>query len=143
MRKVKDILKHKNRDTVSVRPETPVIEVLQLMADNNIGSAVVMDNDQYAGIVTERDYSRKVILKGKNSSDTHASHIMSTDLPRVSPEDSIGKCMELMSQKHIRYLPVFEGENYKGIISMSDVVQATILTQKEIISQLESYISGG
>lgn len=143
MRKVKDILKHKNRDTVSVRPETPVIEVLQLMADNNIGSAVVMDNDQYAGIVTERDYSRKVILKGKNSSDTHASHIMTTDLPRLSPEDTIGKCMELMSQKHIRYLPVFDGDHYKGIISMSDVVQATILTQKEIISQLESYISGG
>lgn len=143
MRRVKDILSHKNRDTVTVSAETPVIEVIQKMADNNIGSAVVMEQGEYLGIVTERDYTRKVILKGKNSSDTHASHIMTTDLPRLTPDDTVGRCMELMSEKHIRYLPVFGANEFMGIISMTDVVQATIKNQREIISQLESYISGG
>ena len=110
------------------------------MEEKNIGSIVVMVQDNYLGIVTERDYSRKVILKGKHSNDTKVSEIMSDDLPSVKPDDSIEHCMSLMTQRNIRYIPVFDNNKLSGIISMSDVVKETILMQKETISQLESYI---
>lgn len=141
MRKVTDILKKKGKNTVTVSPDTPVIDALRVMEEKNIGSVLVLDNGRYAGILTERDYSRKVILRGRNSSATTVSDIMSTDLPRLLPSDSIDYCMHLMSEKHIRYLPVFDGEELTGIISMSDVVNATIANQKETISHLESYIN--
>jgi CBS domain-containing protein len=141
MRKVADILKKKGSKTVVVTPGTPVIEALRLMDEKNIGSVVVLDEGSYAGILTERDYSRKVILKGRSSADTTVSDIMSTDLPGLLPSDSIDKCMQLMSDKHIRYLPVFEGGQIAGIISMSDVVNATIANQQETISHLENYIN--
>lgn len=111
------------------------------MAEKNIGSVVVMQNEEYLGIMTERDYSRKVILKGKNSTATKVSEIMSTDLPSVNPADSIEHCMQLMTEKNIRYMPVFENNKLTGIISMSDVVKETILAQKETINQLHSYIN--
>jgi CBS domain-containing protein len=110
------------------------------MADQNIGSVVVMENGQYLGIVTERDYSRKVILKGKSSTDTPVTEIMSADLPPVGPSDTIEHCMQLMSDKHIRYLPVFEGKQLVGILSISDVVKETILSQEETITQLKDYL---
>jgi CBS domain-containing protein len=141
--KVADILRRKGANVVSIAPDASVIDVLHVMEEKNIGSVVVMDGAHYKGIVTERDYSRKVILKGKNSSDTLVSEIMTTDLPSVSPDDSIDKCMELMSNKHIRYLPVFDsGAKLAGIISMSDVVGAKLIRQQETISPLEKYISG-
>lgn len=141
--KVADILRRKGANVVSIQPEASVIDVLHVMEDKNIGSVVVLDNGQYKGLVTERDYSRKVILKGKNSSDTPVSEIMTTDLPAVSPDDTIDKCMELMSNKHIRYLPVFDSAGQlAGIISMSDVVGAKLIRQQETISHLEKYISG-
>jgi CBS domain-containing protein len=117
-----------------------VVDALKLMAEKNIGSVIVMRGDQYLGIVTERDYSRKIALKGKNSAATAVSEIMSSDLPFVSPADSIEHCMELMTQKNIRYMPVFENNKLVGIVSMSDVVKETILAQKETINQLQSYI---
>lgn len=141
MRKVSDILKKKGSNTITVTPRTPVIDALRVMDEKNIGSVVVMDEDNYAGILTERDYSRKVILKGRNSADTTVADIMSTDLPQLNPSDSIDRCMQLMSDKHIRYLPVFDGEIVTGIISMSDVVNATIANQQETISHLENYIN--
>ena len=141
MRKVADILKKKGNKTVTVLPVTPVFEALQLMAELNIGSVVVMAEEQYAGILTERDYSRKVILKGKNSAETIAADIMSTDLPHLKPADTIDQCMQLMSDKHIRYLPVFDKGQLAGIISMSDVVNAIIANQKDTISHLENYIN--
>jgi CBS domain-containing protein len=141
--KVADILRRKGANVVSIPPGASVIDALHIMEEKNIGSVVVMEDSQYKGIVTERDYSRKVILKGKNSSDTPVSEIMTTDLPAVSPDDSIDKCMELMSNKHIRYLPVFvAGGQLAGIISMSDVVGAKLIRQQETISHLEKYISG-
>lgn len=141
--KVADILRRKGANVVFITPGASVIDALHIMEEKNIGSVVVMENSQYKGIVTERDYSRKVILKGKNSSDTPVSEIMTTDLPAVSPDDSIDKCMELMSNKHIRYLPVFDaGGQLAGIISMSDVVGAKLIRQQETISHLEKYISG-
>ena len=140
MSTVSSLLARKNRSSITVSPDTPVIEALQIMAEKNIGSVIVMENGKYFGIVTERDYSRKVILKGKNSATILVSEIMSTDLPSVKPGDSIEHCMELMTSKNIRYMPVFEKDALMGIVSMSDVVKETILAQKETIDQLQNYI---
>src|SRR6186713_860499 len=134
MKKVSDILSHKGGNITSVSPETTVLDALQIMADQNIGSVLVLENGQYIGIMTERDYSRKVILKGKSSTDTQVSEIMSQDLPHITPHDTIEFCMQLLSDKNIRYLPVFESGVLCGIISINDVVKETILTQQETIS---------
>jgi CBS domain-containing protein len=139
-KKVADILLRKGSNITTVNPQTSVLYALEIMADQNIGSVVVMDNGQYVGIVTERDYSRKVALKGKSSTDTPVAEIMSTDLPPVSPGDTIEHCMQLMSDKHIRYLPVFESEQLVGILSINDVVKETILSQEETITQLKDYL---
>ncbi|HEU5166896.1 MAG TPA: CBS domain-containing protein [Chitinophagaceae bacterium] len=143
MRKVSDILGRKGASAVAVAPDTKVIEALNIMAEKNIGSVLVMDGGEYLGIITERDYSRKIALKHKSSVDTKVSEIMTTNLPAVSPNDTVEYCMELMSDKNIRYLPVFENNLLAGIVSMSDVVKETILQQKETISHLESYIHSG
>ena len=140
MNRVADIITRKGVSAIAVSPDTPVVEALQIMAEKNIGSVLIMDGGEYVGIMTERDYSRKVILKGKNSHDTKVAEIMSTDLPPVNPGDSVEHCMQLMTEKNIRYLPVFENEMLAGIISMSDVVKQTILSQQETINQLDSYI---
>jgi len=140
MKKVSDIFSHKGRKITSVSPDTTVLEALKIMADQNIGSIMVTDNDRYLGIVTERDYSRKVILKGKSSTDTKVSEILSEELPRVTPSDTVEYCMQLMSDKNIRYLPVFEDEILVGIVSINDLVRETILTQQETISQLKDYL---
>ena len=141
MNNVASVINRKNFSPVTVSPETTVVDALKIMAEKNIGSVVVMENGNYKGIMSERDYSRKVILKGKNSNTTTVGEIMSTDLPSVSPGDSIELCMELMSEKNIRYMPVFENDKLTGIISMSDVVRETILAQKETIDQLQNYIN--
>jgi CBS domain-containing protein len=140
MNRVSDILSYKGDQTVSVSPATSVLDALKIMAEKNIGSVIVMDSSNYNGIVTERDYSRKVVLKDKHSSTTPVSEIMTTDLPHVLVTDTIEHCMNLMTQNGIRYLPVFVGESFKGIISMSDVVKQTILSQQETINHLNEYI---
>ena len=140
MSKVSAILARKGNTAINVLPETSVLDALKLMSEKNIGSVVVMEHGNYLGIVTERDYSRKVILKGKHSDDTRVSEIMSEDLPDIKPSDTIELCMSLMTQLNIRYLPVFENNQLCGIISMSDVVKETILAQKETINHLENYI---
>lgn len=140
MSTVASLLSRKNKNSVTVSPDTSVIDALKLMAEKNIGSVIVMKDDQYLGIVTERDYSRKIALKGKNSASTVVSEIMSSDLPSVNPADTIEHCMELMTTKNIRYMPVFENDKLAGIVSMSDVVKETILAQKETIDQLQNYI---
>ncbi len=141
MNTVASVLARKKLAPVSVSPGTTVNEALRIMAEVNIGSVMVMQDNNYLGIVTERDYSRKVVLKGKSSTVTKVSEIMSTDLPSVKPSDSIEHCMELMTKLNIRYMPVFDNNHLAGIISMSDVVKETILSQKETINQLQSYIS--
>jgi CBS domain-containing protein len=140
MSTVSSILNRKKLTTISVSPDTSVVRALQIMAEKNIGSVVVLQAEQYLGIMTERDYSRKVVLNNKSSADTKVAEIMSTDLPHMKPTDTIEHCMEIMTQKNIRYIPVFENEKLVGIISMSDVVKETILLQKETINHLESYI---
>jgi predicted transcriptional regulator len=139
-KKVSDILLRKGSHITTVAPNETVLQALKIMADQNIGSVMVMSEGQYMGIMTERDYSRKVILNGKSSTDTEVSEIMSDDLPRVTPNDSIEFCMKLMSDKNIRYLPVAEHGMIIGIISINDVVKETILSQQETISQLKDYL---
>lgn len=142
MNTVNQILSRKGAITISVQSGTSVFDALKLMADKNIGSVVVVDKDgAFQGIVTERDYSRKVILQGRNSTEAIVEEIMSTDLPRLSLNDLVDHCMQLMTGKNIRYLPVFSGTELKGIISMSDVVKETILMQQETISHLKEYIN--
>ena len=143
MKKVSDILSHKGSRITSVTPQTTVLDALRIMADQNIGSVLVTEGNHYLGIMTERDYSRKVILKGKSSTDTPVAEIMSKDFPGVSPSDTVEYCMELMSAKNIRYLPVFQQEQLCGIISINDVVRETILTHEETITHLKDYLHSG
>lgn len=141
MTTVKDILSRKP-ETVTIVSHSAVVDALTLMAENNIGSVVVTDaQGNYLGIVTERDYSRKVALKGKNSTTTPVEEIMTTNLPSVGLKDSVEHCRQLMTTQNIRYLPVFVGIELKGIISMSDVVKETIAMQQETIDHLQQYIS--
>jgi CBS domain-containing protein len=140
MKKVADILHRKGTNIISVEPQTTVIDALQMMADRNIGSVLVMKDNQYCGLLTERDYARKVILKGKHSSDTIVEEIMSIGLPRITPDNSIEVCMHLMTENNVRYLPVFENDSICGIISINDVVKETILSQEETIAQLKDYL---
>jgi CBS domain-containing protein len=141
MTTVKEILFRKT-DTITIAPNSAVVEALKLMAEKNIGSVVVIDaKGNYLGIVTERDYSRKVALKGKNSMTTPVEEIMTTNLPSVAPRDSVEHCRQLMSEHNVRYLPVFLDGELRGIISMSDVVKETIAMQQETIDHLQQYIS--
>jgi CBS domain-containing protein len=142
MRKVGDVLSRKGSVAISVFPDQTVMEALKIMADKNIGSVVVKDaSGNFLGIVTERDYSRKIVLHGRSSTETKVKEIMSTDLPRVSPRDTIEHCMELMTGRFVRYLPVFSGDEMTGIISMSDIVKETIIAQQETIDHLKQYIT--
>jgi CBS domain-containing protein len=140
MSTVSDILRRKGKEIISVKPDLHVLDALKIMADKNIGSVVVLEEDKYCGLMTERDYARKVILKGKSSGDTKVADIMSADLPAISPQDTVEHCMELMSEKNIRYLPVFENDRLCGLISINDVVKETILGQQRIIEHLHNYI---
>lgn len=140
MKKVSQILNRKGSNVVTITPEITVLDALKQMAEKNIGSIVVLDNGQYIGVVTERDYARKVILKGKSSTTTLVKEIMTTGLPRITPDNSVETCMQIMSENNIRYLPVFENDELCGIISINDVIKETILTQKETIEHLQNYI---
>jgi len=143
MKKVADILNRKGNGVKAVAPTTTVIDALQLMADANIGSVMVMDDSQFLGIMTERDYSRKVVLKGKSSTHTTVADIMSTNFPHVTPQDSIEHCMQLLAQNNIRYLPVFSGGAVCGIVSINDLVKETILSHEETITYLKDYLHTG
>ena len=140
MNKVSDILNRKGSHVYSVEPNTPVIKALQMMADHNIGSVVVMEDGIFRGIVSERDYSRKIILKQRSSETTSVSEIMSTAFPPINPNDTVDYCMQELSQKNLRYLPVFREEKICGIISINDLVKETILSQQETISSLQEYL---
>jgi CBS domain-containing protein len=140
VKKVSDILARKGNYVESVSPETIVIEALKLMADKNIGSVAVLHDDKFVGLMTERDYSRKVILKGRASNETTVGEIMTSNNPPITSNDSVEHCMEIMSSQNLRYLPVIENNKLSGIISINDVVTETILNQKETIEHLQNYI---
>lgn len=140
MKKVADIFQRKGLVNITIEPSSEVIQALKLMAEKNIGSVVVMKDDEYLGLFTERDYARKVILHGKNSSDLTVGEVMSAYLPTVSPAATLEECMELMTNHNIRYIPVFEFEQYIGVISIIDVVKETIMDQQDTIESLQNYI---
>ena len=141
MSKVSNILARKGSSIVSVTPESTVYDALKIMSSRNIGSVVVLDNGRYAGILTERDYARKVIMQGRHSNETTVGDIMTTDLPPVSKNHTVEECMELMSERNIRYLPVIENGSLAGLLSIMDLVTETISIQKETIDHLKSYIT--
>lgn len=140
--KVKDILKAKGSNVYTVHGENTVFEALLIMNDKNVGGLLVVDGTKLVGIFTERDYARKIVLKGKTSKDTPVSELMTPNPYFVTPDQSIEDCMSLMSDKHIRHLPVMENENIAGVISISDVVRTIIDNQKFTIDQLAKYITG-
>lgn len=140
MRTVSNILSRKGNKVVQVSPSTSVIDALRIMSEKNTGSVVVMDGEEFLGIMTERDYSRKVALKGRNSEQTTVAEIMSSDFPRITRNETIAGCMQMLSDRNLRYLPVFEGNTLSGIVSINDVVTEIILSQSETIDYLQSYI---
>ena len=127
----------------SVAPEATVFEAIKLMAEKNIGALLVMSGGSVAGVFTERDYTRKVALHGKNSKETRVWEIMTGEIISVTPDDSVEECMKLMTEKRVRHLPVVEGANVVGIISIGDLVNWTISVQNVAIEQMEQYIAGG
>lgn len=140
MTTVRQLLERKGRAVFAIAPEDPVLEAIQLMADHHIGALLVMKGDELAGILSERDYARKVILLGRSATDTPAWQIMSSPVHTVSPELSLEDCMRLVTDKRIRHLPVVEGGRVIGVISIGDLVKAVIEDQQHTIEQLESYI---
>ncbi|MGW8302242.1 MAG: CBS domain-containing protein [Desulfobacterales bacterium] len=142
MRSVKDILQEKGTQVYSISPDAKVYEALQMMADKNVGALMVMEGDTVAGLISERDYARKIVLKGKFSKDVPVHEIMTADVIRISPDVDVEECMELMTDKRVRHLPVFKNDRLIGIISIGDIVKAIIEHKEEIIEQLEAYIKG-
>ncbi len=142
MTTVKQILETKGHEVWSVPPDATVYDALRIMAEKNIGALLVLDAHKLKGIISERDYARKVVLKGKFSRETPVEEIMSTNVVTVRPDHSIEECMALMTDKRIRHLPVLENERLVGIISIGDVVKAYISEQEFTIKQLENYITG-
>jgi CBS domain-containing protein len=138
--KVSDILNKKGSHIYSVLPGVSVYDALKLMGEKNIGALLVMEGSKLNGIISERDYARKVVLKGKTSLETLVSDIMTEKVITILPEDNLERCMELMSQNHIRHIPVVKNGDVKGVISISDVVTAIIESQKETITYLQNYI---
>lgn len=143
MLSVRQLLSGKNIDTVySVRSDQTVIEALELMAAKNIGAVMVIDDDRLVGIFSERDYARKGIIQGRKAKSTPISEVMTSGVYTIEPTQTLEDCMATMSSKHIRHLPVVDGDRVVGLVSVSDIVAAIIREQAHRIQSLESYISG-
>jgi CBS domain-containing protein len=143
MKTVSDILETKGREIWTIPPETIVFDALKLMAEKNVGALVVLDGAEVAGILSERDYARKVILHGRSSRELETREIMSTNVFFVSPEQDIEDCMALFTNKRVRHLPVLQNKELIGLISIGDVVKAVIAEHEYTIKHLENYITGG
>lgn len=141
MIKVHQILKNKEKRTISISSEAMVFEALVIMMDYNISAILIVDDGTLKGIFTERDYARKVVLKGKSSKEVQIKDVMTPSPIVISPQDSLDHCMELMTHKHIRHLPVMDEKELSGMVSIGDVVKYIIEDQKQIIKNLESYIN--
>ena len=143
MRKtVAHLLAEKGTQVWTVTPDTKVYAALELMAERNLGAVLVLDGDRLAGIMSERDYARKVILVDRDSKETPVGDIMSPEVVTAAPTDTVNDCMRLMTERRIRHLPVLDGGAMAGIVSIGDVVKGVIAEQEFLIEQLESYISG-
>jgi CBS domain-containing protein len=134
------LLDRKDRAIFSVEPQAPVLEAIRAMAAHHVGALLVMQADTLAGIVSERDYARKVILLGRSSADTPVRDIMTFPVITVSPDDTVQTCMQLMTDKRVRHLPVIDGGRVVGMVSIGDLVKAVIAEQRAQIEQLEHYI---
>lgn len=143
MKTVKDILRVKGSDIWSTTPDATVYEALQTMAEKNVGALVVLDADTVVGIMSERDYARKVILHGRSSREIRVREIMTSEVYFVRPEQDIKECMAQMTDKRVRHLPALENDRLVGIISIGDVVKALIAEHESTIKHLEDYITGG
>ena len=142
MKKVRDILDVKGRDVWCIGPEASVFEALKLMAEKEVGALVVLDGGNLAGIISERDYARKIVLLGRASPTTQVKEIMTTDVVCVDPEQSVDECMALVTEKRTRHLPALKDGKLVGLISIGDLVKSIITEQQFIIEQLERYIKG-
>ena len=140
MKTLKQLLQAKPPGILSIAPDARVFDALQVMADKNVGALLVMDAGRLAGIITERDYARKVVLQGKSSLDTPVREIMTDKVLCVHPDQSVEECMGLMTDKRIRHLPVMDGDQLLGVLSIGDLVKEMISEQQFVIKQLESYI---
>jgi CBS domain-containing protein len=137
---VKHLIERKGRTLYSVEPEDPVLEAIRLMAEHHIGALLVLKGTELQGIISERDYARKVILHGRSSADTPVWQIMSSPVITVSPGQTVQDCMHLMTERRVRHLPVVDGGRVVGMVSIGDLVKAVIEEQQQTIEQLESYI---
>ncbi len=139
----KTLLEHKGRDVWTVAPDVTVYEAIKIMSEKNVGALPVVDGAKLVGMISERDYMSKVVLKGKSSKDTPVRDIMTCKVVTVGPDHNVSKCMEIVTENHIRHLPVMDGDALLGIVSIGDLVRWIIATQKMTIEQLEAYIAGG
>ncbi|MGB4705207.1 MAG: CBS domain-containing protein [Candidatus Saccharicenans sp.] len=139
---VRQILEEKGHQVWTISPESTVYEALKIMAEKEVGALIVVDKDQVVGIISERDYARKVVLKGKSSLETPVKEIMTSQVYFVNPEFTAEECMALMTEKRIRHLPVIEKNKLVGVISIGDVVKSVIASQKIQIEHLQNYIMG-
>lgn len=140
MKLIKHILNAKGQDTWTISPEEPVYQALQMMAEKNVGALVVMKDDQVIGIISERDYARKIILRGKSSRETLVREIMTSPAICVTSDKTVEQCLSLMTDKHIRHLPVVDDGKLVGVVSVGDLVKSIIGSQRELIRQLENFI---
>ena len=142
MKTLRQLIAGKHKPIAAIDPDATVLHALEVMAENDVGALLVLDGERLAGVFSERDYARKVILQGKSSKELKVREIMTDKVFYVTPETSIEQCMAIMTDKHIRHLPILEnGEKVLGVISIGDVVKETISQQQFIINQLESYIT--
>ncbi len=140
MKSIRQLLEGKSGGLCTIGPGASVLDALKLMAEKNIGALLVVENDKLVGILSERDYARKVILQGKSSHDTPIKEIMTEGAVCVRPDNTVEECMALMTDKRVRHLPVVENEKLLGVLSIGDLVKETISEQQATIKQLESYI---
>jgi CBS domain-containing protein len=137
---VRQLLDRKGRQVFSIAPEAAVLDAIRLMAEHHVGALLVMQGETLSGIVSERDYARKVILMGRSSADTPVRDIMSAPVITVQPETAVERCMQIMTDQRVRHLPVIEGGRVVGMVSIGDLVKAVIAEQQQQIEQLENYI---
>jgi len=134
------LLRHKGGGIHSVTPDAPVLDAIRLMAEHSVGALLVMEGQRLVGVVSERDYARKVILRGFASSETPVRQIMSSPVMTVRPEQTVRECMQIMSEKRFRHLPVVDGEKVVGVLSIGDLVRSVLAEQQQTIEELERYI---
>lgn len=143
MQTVRQLLGAKSPEVHSITPDAPVIEAVRLMAQKGIGALLVMEGNRLAGILSERDYARKIVLKDRSSATTPVRDIMTAELVTVAPTVTVEQCLELVTNRRIRHLPVVEGDEVMGVISIGDLVKSVIEQQRQELGQLQQYITGG